>query len=353
MDKITRRCAAGAFALTLIACGHTEPRLPIRIAGAGATLPAPLYERYFLEYNRETGVTVNYQAVGSGAGQARIFAQTVDFAGSDAFLTDAQLADAPGDILHIPAAIGGVVPVYNLPGLTARLRFDGELLADIFLGNVRSWSDAPIVQANPGVALPNLPITVVRRADGSGTTAIFVDYLSKVSSEFAQRLGRGPQTSVNWPGGVGGQGSAGVASLVRQTPGGLGYLENAYAQRNGLTYGTVRNAAGAYVDGGDLAALAAAAAVTPVPADTRASLTNAGGEAYPVAGFTWLLAYREQKYGNRDHTQGRGLADLLYWVTHDGQRYNENLGYAALPSPVVAQAEVLVSSMTYGGGALR
>ncbi|HWG85167.1 MAG TPA: phosphate ABC transporter substrate-binding protein PstS [Deinococcales bacterium] len=321
--------------------------------GAGATFPVPLYTKMFAEYAKAKGVQVNYQGIGSGGGKTQITNQTVDFAGSDAPMTDAELKNAPGRILHIPTALGAVVPIHNVPGADGRLRFSGELLADIYLGKVTKWNDAAVAKLNPGGSLPNLPITVVRRSDGSGTTSIWVDFLAKASSDWAAKVSKGPQTAVNWPTGVGGQGNAGVAGLVRQTPGAIGYVEVAFARQNKLSYGLVQNASGKFVDGGDLKTVAAAAAAKPLPGDTRVSLTNAGGNAYPVAGFTWVLVYRDQKYGNRTEAHANAVNDLLWWMVHDGQRYAEALDYGELPDAAVTRAEALLKSMTYGGKALR
>ena len=326
------------------------------ITGAGASFPNPLYTKMFAEYAKLGGVQVNYQSVGSGAGQRQILAQTVDFGGTDAPLTNEQLASAPGGnrILHVPTALGSVVPTYNVPGVTTKLRFDGPLLADIYLGKVRSWNDARLVPLNPGVTLPNLPITVVRRSDGSGTTAIFVDYLAKVSPEWAERVSKGPQTSVNWPVGIGAPQNAGVAGQVRNTPGGIGYVEVAYARQNKLGYGLVRNAAGRFVDGGDLKTVSAAAGGAPLPADARVSITNTrAANGYPISGFTWVMVYRQQQYGNRTRAQAKAVADLLWWMTHEGQQYNEDLDYGRLPEVAQARAEALIRSIRFGDTALR
>lgn len=328
------------------------------INGAGATFPVPLYTKMFAEYAKKANVQVNYQGVGSGGGQRQILAQTVDFGGSDAPMTDAQLKTAPGNnrILHIPTALAPVVIAYNLPGLAAnqRLRFDGPLIADIFLGKVRAWNDARVAALNPGVSLPSLPISVVHRSDGSGTTAIFVDYLAKVSGEWAERVSKGPQTSVKWPTGLGGQGNPGVAGLVKQTPGAIGYLEITFAKQNNLGIGLVRNASGRFVDPNDLKTIAAAASARPMPADARVSITNEQGtNVYPITGFTWLLVYRNQQYGNRTEAQARALVDLLNYVVNEGQQYNEGLGYGVLSGAAQARAQGLVNSINFGGKPLR
>jgi phosphate transport system substrate-binding protein len=323
------------------------------ITGAGATFPAILYGQMFAEYAKRTGVQVNYDASGSGAGQKRILERAVDFGASDAFLTDEQLKSAPGKVLHVPTALGAVVPVYNLPGLTQPLRFDGLLLADIFLGKVTRWNDPAIAKLNPGVTLPDTRITVATRSDGSGTTAVFVDFLSKISSDWASQVSKGPQTQVRWPTGAAMPGNGGVASLVKQAPGTIGYVEVSYAKQGNLSYGLVRNASGKFIDAGDIKSVEAAAAASPLPADTRVSLTNAGGNAYPISGFTWLLVYQEQQYGDRTAEQAKALFDLLWWMTHDGQKLNESLGYGALPAAAVQRAAALIESMSFGGAKLR
>jgi phosphate transport system substrate-binding protein len=326
------------------------------LTGAGASFPKPLYDKMFAEYEKATKVKVNYQSVGSGAGQRQILAQTVDFGATDAPMTNAQLASAPNKnrVLHIPMALGGVVPIYNIPGVTTQLRFDGEALADIYLGNIKKWNDEAIKKLNPNVTLPDLPITVVYRSDGSGTTSIWVDYFGKVSSEWANKVSKGPQTSVKWPVGIGAPQNAGVANQVKQLPGSIGYVEVIYAKQNKIGYGLVRNSAGRFIDGGDLKTISAAAAGEPLPGDTRVSITNtkaAGG--FPIAGFTWILVYRDQKYGDRTEAQGKVVVDLLKWMIEDkgGQQYNDALGYAQIPDVAYIRAKALVDSINYGGKA--
>ncbi len=317
-----------------------------RLTGAGATFPYPLYSRYFEEYRRLTGVQVNYQSIGSGGGQRQLLERTVHFGASDAYLSEEQMAQYPGEVVHVPTAVGAVVPTYNLPGVTQRLRFTGELLADIFLGRVTRWDDPDIRALNPDVALPPLPIVVVHRADGSGTTFIWVSYLARVSEEWRQRVGVG--TSVEWPVGLGGRGNEGVAGLVRQTPGALGYVELIYALENDLAYGAVRNRSGRYVVP-DLASASRAAAVD-IPADTRLLLVNTQApDGYPIAGFTWILVYRDLSLVTDRREQARALAELLWWMVHDAQRYNEPLHYGRLPEPAVQRAEALIRSLTFRG----
>lgn len=317
------------------------------LTGAGASFPYPLYSKMFAEYKKDKGVDVNYQSVGSGSGQKQITERTVDFAGSDNPMSDEQLKAAPDKLLHIPTAIGAVVPAYNLPGVTEPVKFTGQVLADIYLGKIRLWNDKKIAALNPGVTLPPLPIQVARRSDGSGTTYVFADYLAKMSSEWKTKVGVG--NSLQWPVGTGAKGNDGVAGIVKSTPGSIGYVELVYAKQNKLTYGSVRNRAGKFIlaDNGP-ASLAAQGVV--IPADTRVSITNsANAGAYPIASFTYVIFYQDQKYGNRTEAQAKALKNLLSWMVSTGQQYNEALDYAKLPSTVASKARSLIGKMTYGG----
>ncbi|KQR41161.1 phosphate ABC transporter substrate-binding protein PstS [Deinococcus sp. Leaf326] len=317
------------------------------LTGAGASFPYPLYSKMFAEYKSAQGVNVNYQSVGSGAGQKQITERTVDFAGSDNPMSDESMKAAPAKLLHVPTAIGAVVPAYNLPGVTTALKFDGPTLANIYLGKIKTWNDAAIAKLNPGVTIPPLPITVARRSDGSGTTYVFSDYLSKVSSEWKTKVGVG--NSLSWPVGTGAKGNDGVAGVVKSTPGAIGYVELVYAKQNKLPFGSVKNRAGKFVlaDNGP-AALAANGVV--IPADTRVSLTNsANADAYPIASFTYVIFYQDQKYGTRTEAQGEALQKMLTWMVTTGQGYNEPLDYAKLPSAVANKAKTIINSMTYGG----
>ena len=317
------------------------------LTGAGASFPYPLYSKMFAEYKNAQGVSVNYQSVGSGAGQKQITERTVDFAGSDNPMSDDAMKAAPAKLLHIPTAIGAVVPAYNLPGVTAPLKFDGATLANIYLGKIKTWNDAAIAKLNPGVTIPPLPITVARRSDGSGTTYVFSDYLSKVSSEWKSKVGVG--NSLSWPVGTGAKGNDGVAGVVKSTPGAIGYVELVYAKQNKLPFGSVKNRAGKFVlaDNGP-AALAANGVV--IPADTRVSLTNsANADAYPIASFTYVIFYQDQKYGTRTEAQGEALQKMLGWMVTTGQGYNEALDYAKLPTAIANKAKTIINSMTYGG----
>ena len=303
-----------------------------QINGAGATFPYPIYSKWFAEYNKlHPNVEINYQSIGSGGGIRQITNGTVAFGATDGPMTDEQLKNAPGPIVHLPTVLGAVVPVYNIPGVTSELRFTGAILADITLGKITKWNDPAITRLNADVALPDTSITVVHRSDGSGTTYIWVDYLSKVSAEFKQKVG--VSTSVSWPVGVGGKGNEGVAGLVRQTPGSLGYIELIYAIQNNIAHGAVQNSSGNFVKASVESVTAAAeSAAAEMPADFRVSLTNpAGANAYPIASFTWLLLYKQPP----DKTQGRMLVDFVTWALTDGQKFARELGYAPLPKNVI------------------
>jgi phosphate transport system substrate-binding protein len=345
MMKIFRTMVAAAALLMAAGLGFGQA---IELVGAGATFPAPLYTKLFDQYAKEFGVKVNYQAIGSGGGIAQLKAKTVDFGASDAFMSDADLAAASAPILHIPIVAGAVVATYNLPG-NPELKFTSDVLADIFLGKIKGWNDARIAAANPSVTLPKSAITVVHRSDGSGTTAVFTDYLGKVSEEWKSRVGSG--TSVAWPAGVGGKGNAGVAGLVKQLPGSIGYVELIYALQNAMPYASIKNKAGAFMRP-TLASTTAACKVA-IPADTRVSLTDTDApDGYPIATFTWVLLYKEQSYDGRQAAKADAAVKMLWWMVHDGQKYAEPLSYAALAPSVVAKAEALLRSVTFGGAPL-
>jgi phosphate transport system substrate-binding protein len=304
----------------------------IRINGAGATFPNPIYSKWFSEYNKlHANIEINYQSIGSGGGIRQVTEQTVFFGATDGPMSDDQLKAAPGTILHFPTVLGGVVPVYNIPNVTAELKFTGPVLADIFLGKIVKWNDPAIAKLNAGVKLPATDITVVHRSDGSGTTYIWVDYLSKVSSEFKTKVG--VATSVNWPAGIGGKGNEGVSGLVTQSPGSIGYVELIYALQNKISYGSVQNAAGEFVKASvPSVTTAAAVAAANMPADFRVSITNAAGKgAYPISSFTWLLLYENPK----DKAQSKTMVDFVKWALTDGQKYCAELGFAPLPASVV------------------
>jgi phosphate transport system substrate-binding protein len=295
------------------------------INGAGATFPYPIYSKWFDEYAKvDSSVRFNYQSIGSGGGQKQILAQTVDFGASDGPMSDDNLAKAPGKLLHIPTVAGADVVAYNLPGNPA-LKFDADTIAGIFLGQIKKWNDPKIATLNPGVTLPDQEIVVVHRSDGSGTTYIWTDYLSKISSEWKTKVGT--NTSVNWPTGIGGKGNEGVAGQIKQTPGAVGYVELIYAVQNKMPYADVKNSAGEFVKA-SLESITAAMATAEIPDDFRFSMTNAPGKgAYPIAGATWLLVYEQQK----DATKGKKLVEFLKWAAKDGEKMAQDLQYAPLP----------------------
>jgi phosphate transport system substrate-binding protein len=332
---VIRRIALLCIVLALPAFGQTT------LNGAGATFPNPMYQKWFSEYHKaHPDIQFNYQSIGSGGGIRQVLAQTVDFGASDGPMTDQQLAEAKTKILHIPTVMGAVVPAYNVPGVSGELKFTPEALAGIFLGKITTWNDPAIAKANPGVELPAQSIIVVHRSDGSGTTYIFTDYLSKVSSDWAGGPGKG--TSVKWPVGLGGKGNEGVAGMIRQMQGGIGYIELIYAVQNKIEYGSVKNAAGVFVKASLESVTAAAASAKSMPADFRVSITNAPGkDAYPISSFTWLLIPEKSK----DAAKGKILADFLTWMVDDGQKMTADLTYAPLPGNVAEKVKGAIKSV--------
>jgi phosphate transport system substrate-binding protein len=312
------------------------------INGAGATFPFPLYSKLFSDYNKlHPELKFNYQSIGSGGGIKQITEKVVDFGASDAPLTDEQLTKAPG-LVHVPTVMGAVVVTYNLQGVPA-LKLTPDALAGIFLGKVQKWNDPAIAAVNAGVKLPDSAIAVVHRSDGSGTSAIFTDYLSKVSAEWQSKVGHA--TSVKWPVGLGGKGNEGVTGLVKQTPGAIGYVELAYAKQNKLPVSSLKNHDGAFVEP-SIASTSAAAAGVEMPADFRVSITDARGKtAYPIASFTYILVYKDQK----DAAKGEALVKFLWWATHDGQKSAPALDYAPLPDAVVKKVEGTLKGLTIDG----
>ncbi len=306
----------------------------VLLNAAGATFPYPMYSKWFDVYHQaHPGVQINYQSIGSGGGIRQLIDKTVDFGASDGPMNDDQLKQASVPILHFPTVLGADVPSYNVPGLSAELNFTPEAIAGIFLGKITKWNDPAIASANPGVKLPSDDIVVVHRSDGSGTTYIWTDYLSKISPEWQSKVGKA--TSVNWPVGLGGKGNEGVAGLIEQTPDSVGYIELIYAIQNKIAYGRVKNSSGAFVKA-DLASVSAAAAAASkyIPDDFRVSITNPEGKAaYPIASFTWLLIPSKfSDAGKRD-----AVKDFLKWMMTDGQQYCEGLSYAKLPKEVVTK----------------
>jgi phosphate transport system substrate-binding protein len=301
------------------------------INGAGATFPYPIYSKWFSEYSQANpNVKINYQAIGSGGGIRQVSEGTVDFGASDGPMNDDQIKSAKVKTIHIPTVLGAVVPIYNIPGVNKDLNFTGDVIADIYLGKITKWNDPRIVKDNPGVNLPANPILPVYRSDGSGTTYIFTDYLSKVSSDWASKVGK--NTSVKWPTGIGQKGSEGVAGMVRQSPNSFGYVELIYAVQNKMAYGSVKNAAGKFLKAStDGVTAAAAASAKAMPADFRVSITNApGATSYPISSFTWLLIPTQ----SADPAKGKALVGFLGWMLDHGQSEATTLTYAPLPKPV-------------------
>jgi phosphate transport system substrate-binding protein len=314
------------------------------INGAGATFPYPLYSKWFAEYAKvDPSVKFNYQSIGSGGGIKQITARTVDFGASDKFLSDDELKAAPGKLLHIPTVMGAVVVTYNLPGVEKGLKLTPEALAGIYLGTITKWNDPQLVAANKGVKLPDQPIIVVHRSDGSGTTSIFTDYLTSVSPDWAGKVGKG--ASVNWPVGLGGKGNEGVAGQIKTTQNTIGYVELAYAFENKLPYASLKNKSGKFVEPSIVSTSAAAAgAAKNMPADYRISLVNQPGPAaYPIVGFTWLLVYLEQK----DPVKGKKLVEFLNWELKKGQKMTTAILYAPLPENVARMVEKTVKTIKY------
>jgi phosphate transport system substrate-binding protein len=331
--------------VTICLFGSITLAADMELLGAGATFPLPLYTKMFDIYNKETGVKVNYQGVGSGAGITQLTNKTVDFGASDAFMSDDEMKKAGAEVLHIPIALGSVVLTYNIPG-NPNLKFSPKTIADIFLGKITKWNDPKIAADNAGVSLPNMGISVVHRSDGSGTTYIFSDYLSKVSVEWKKSPGTGK--SLNWPVGLGAKGNPGVAGLIKQLPGSFGYIELVYAMQTKMPVAKVKNKSGVFVEP-TIKSTSLATGIT-LPADTRTSITDtAAKDGYPIAGFTWIIIYKEQKYGNRTKDKAESVMKLLWWATHKGQFLAEPLQYAPLPKDAVVKVDVILKSATYGG----
>jgi phosphate transport system substrate-binding protein len=347
---------ASVSALPLIGCdsstgsaGGKGDTGEVRLQGAGATFPNPLYQKWFSEYNKITpNAKFDYQSIGSGGGIKQISAKTVDFGGSDAPMKDEEIKAAGEEILHIPTVLGADVVTYNLPTVQAELKLTPEVIAGIFLGTITKWNDVAIASINPGVNLPTNDITVVHRSDGSGTTFVWTDYLSKVSPEWKNKVGAG--TAVNWPVGVGAKGNEGVTGQVKQTPYSIGYVELIYAEQNKLPYAWVKNSSGQFIKPSlDSITAAAAGAANQIPDDLRVSITNPpGSNAYPISSFTYFLVYKEQP----NEVKGRALVKFLWWALHEGEQMAKDQLYAPLPAEVVVKAEQKIKSITYQSKAL-
>ena len=335
--------------LVLVSCGGNAGN-EIRLQGAGATFPNPLYQKWLSEYGKlSPNVKIDYQSIGSGGGIKQIQARTVDFGASDAPMTEAELKASPTELIHIPTVLGAVVLTYNLQSVSKPLRFSPDVIADIFLGKITKWNDARIKADNTDANLPSADIAVVHRAEASGTSFVFSDYLSKVSPEWKQKVGA--DKSPNWPVGQGGKGNEGVTGQIKQQPDTIGYVELAYAVQNKLPVALVKNASGSFVEPSiDAVTAAAAASAATTPDDLRVSITNANGAtAYPISSYTYILAYKAQA----DATKGKALVDFLWWGIHDGEQFAKDLQYAPLPDEIVKRAEAKINSLTSGGKPLR
>jgi phosphate transport system substrate-binding protein len=333
MKNLVVRAVLPAVAIMAIAGGVTFAADPVTITAAGATFPYPIYSKWFNEFRKKTSDQINYQSIGSGAGITQLTQGTVDFGASDKPMSDEQIAKMKVKPLHFPTVLGAVVPTYNLAGNPADLKFSDEALAGIFLGSIKKWNDKALTSVNPGVKLPDAPITVVVRSESSGTTFVFTDFLSKVSPEWKSKVGA--ESAVKWPAGLQAKGSEGVAGLIKQTPNSVGYVELTYALQNKMGYGSVKNKSGKFVKA-DLASVteAAAGAAKTMPEDFRVSITNAPGEgAYPISTFTWLLIPSKID----DPAKKKAITDMLGWMLKDGQSMTSALSYAPLPSQVVAK----------------
>jgi phosphate transport system substrate-binding protein len=324
------------FALTATAGAQSSPML---LNAAGATFPYPIYSKWFDVYHTaHPDIQINYQSIGSGGGIRQLLAGTVDFGASDGPMSDDQLAQAKFKILHFPTVLGAVIPTYNVAGVGNDLNFTQKALAGIYLGTITKWNDPEIAKANPGVKLPGDDIVVVHRSDGSGTSYIFTDFLSKASDDWKNKVGKG--TSVNWPVGLGGKGNEGVAGLVKQTPNAIGYIELIYAVQNNIPYGKVQNADGKFVKADLAGVTAAAASMKDIPDDFRVSITNApGAKSYPISSFTWLLIPAQIS----DPAKRDAIKGFLKWMLDDGQKFNEGLSYAQLPKSVVSKETKAIS----------
>lgn len=360
-QKITARRALFAALVSIaaalaLACGNsndnntTNNSGAVRLQGAGATFPNPLYQKWLSEYKKvNSSASVDYQSVGSGAGVKQFTERTVDFGATDLAMTDDELKKVQGEVVHVPTVLGAVVVTYNLAGVAQPLRFSSEVLADIFLGKIKRWDDARVKADNPGASLPSADISVAYRAEGSGTSAVFTDYLSKVSAEWKDKVGM--SKTPKFPTGQGGRGNDGVTAIIKQQPNTIGYVELIYAKQNKLPVALIKNSAGNFVEPSLEAVTAAAAeSVAATPEDLRVSITNAAGAtAYPISSYTYVLAYKDQT----DAAKGKVLVDFLWWGLHDGTQFARALDFAPLPDQIRTRAEAKLNSITSGGKTLR
>jgi phosphate transport system substrate-binding protein len=348
--KLTRTIGVAAVWLGVACQGRQEVEAQANLNGAGATFPNPIYTKWFDAYAKKSGIKINYQSIGSGGGIRQFTQGTVDFGATDGPMTEEQIASVKGNVAHIPTVLGAVVLTYNLSAIGAtKLKLDGAVIADIFLGKITKWNDPRLVALNPGVKLPNSDLIVVHRSDGSGTTYVFVDYLSKISAEWRSKVGT--NTAVNWPTGLGGKGNEGVTQQVKQLDGTIGYVELVYALANKLAYASIKSGGGQYVDPTlESATAAAASAKLPPTTDFRVSITNApGAGSYPIASFTWLLIHADAT----NPAKAKLIRDFLVWMTSDeAQAMAKDLGYAPLPADVAALLKDRIKTLKAGGKAI-
>ena len=346
MKKGAKFLATAMAAAIMSVAGVNASAAAMTITGAGATFPYPLYSKWFYEYSHANGVKINYQAMGSGGGIKQITIGTVDFGATDAPMNAKDKSRLPGPVIHIPTAIGAVAVVYNIKGVPSGLRLTQDALANIFIGKITKWNDLSIAELNKEITLPNADIVIAHRSDGSGTTDIFTNYLSTVNAEWKTKVGRGK--SIKWPVGIGGKGNEGVAGVVKQTPGAIGYVELAYARQNKMTVASLRNREGNFI-APTIEAASAAAASTTIPADFCVSLVDSPGEdSYPIAGMTWLLVYKDQK----NEAKAKTIVQFLKWAITDGQKMAEALDYAPLPENVTDMVDGALRQITYKGKSL-
>jgi phosphate transport system substrate-binding protein len=347
--KLIKSLKVAAVALAASAISLSASAQDNTLLGAGSTFVYPLFSKMFAEYGKTSNVRVNYQSIGSGGGILQLTNKTVDFGGSDAPLNAEQAKKIGVPVLHIPMASGAVVVTYNVPGVAAGLKLTGKDLADIYLGKITKWNSPELAASNKGVKLPDLPIVVIHRSDGSGTSFIFTDYLTKVNPEWATKIGKA--SAVNWPAGLGGKGNEGVAGLVKQTPGAIGYNELAYAIQNKMAYADIQNKSGKFIT--PTLATTTLSSNVELPANSEVSLTNTDNpKGYPITSFTWALIYKEQKYSDRSADRAKQVLKLLWYNIHEGQKFTEPLNYAPLSKSAVKVAENILKSATYDGKAI-
>jgi len=332
--------------ISFISCKKTSIKQEkIELSAAGATFPAVLYQKWFDEYYKEKNIQVNFQAIGSGGGIQQLIQKTVDFGATDVPLSQNEEEKTSVKVLHIPVASGAIVVSYNLTD-NPKLKLNSEIIAEIFLGKITNWQDVKIKDLNSEINLPDQPISVIHRSDGSGTTSAFTEYLTVNNKEWAEKVGKGK--SIDWPIGLGGKGNDGVAGLIMQIPGSIGYIEFIYATQNNLPYGIIENLSGNYIDP-SLESVKEAANIE-LPDDLKVSIINTTSlNGYPISTFTWLIVYQELNYNNNTKAKAKGIVDLLWWTIHEAQEYNEGLSYGKLPESGVIKAENLIKSMTFNG----